>query len=92
MVTVIGTPDWHRLLDVQGVGREEEGEGEDWVWGVAYRIDPEQVEEVKAYLGMWVLLVTVVAGELISDRVPGESKLTSGSGYRLMPLERVYTA
>ena len=30
---------------------QEPGEGEDYVWGVAYRIHPDHEEEVRAYLG-----------------------------------------
>jgi cation transport regulator ChaC len=31
--------------------RKEPGEEEDYVWGVAYRIDPDKEDEVRAYLG-----------------------------------------
>lgn len=31
--------------------RKEPGRDEDYVWGMAYRIDPANAEEVKAYMG-----------------------------------------
>jgi len=45
VVTVIESHDWHRLI-----GDTEAQTPEDAVWGVAYRIDPEKEEEVRAYL------------------------------------------
>ena len=31
--------------------RDNEILPDDYVWGIAYRIDPEKAEEVKAYMG-----------------------------------------
>lgn len=30
---------------------KEPGRDEDYVWGMAYRIDPNKADEVKAYMG-----------------------------------------
>jgi len=48
-VTVIEAVDWHRLIPSH---EKRESEDEDRVWGVAYRVDPERVVEVRAYLGV----------------------------------------
>ncbi|ODN76592.1 hypothetical protein, variant 1 [Cryptococcus amylolentus CBS 6039] len=48
VVTVVEAPVWHRLE-----GKEtEDGQvlADDYVWGVAYRIDPEKEAEVQAYM------------------------------------------
>jgi cation transport regulator ChaC len=34
--------------------KQEPGEEEDYVWGVAYRIDPSKEDEVRAYLGKFL--------------------------------------
>jgi cation transport regulator ChaC len=36
---------------------KEPGEEEDYVWGVAYRIDPDKEDEVRAYLGGLLVIV-----------------------------------
>ena len=36
---------------------QEPGEEEDYVWGVAYRIDPSKEDEVRAYLGEFFLMI-----------------------------------
>ena len=53
VVTIIEAPEWHRLVGIDGEGEERKQglDEEDWVWGVAYRIDPEKEEGVRAYLG-----------------------------------------
>ncbi|KAK1921053.1 ChaC-like protein [Papiliotrema laurentii] len=45
VVTVIEAPEWHRLAGETPLSAEE-----DTVWGIAYRIDPEKEQEVRAYL------------------------------------------
>ncbi|ORX34930.1 ChaC-like protein [Kockovaella imperatae] len=45
VVTVIQAADWHTLA-----GTSSDVQDEDFVWGVAYRIDPEKEVEVRAYL------------------------------------------
>lgn len=40
---------------------KEPGEEEDYVWGVAYRIDPSKEDEVRAYLGEFFLLIKKLA-------------------------------
>jgi cation transport protein ChaC len=63
VVTVIEAKEWHKLagsvcpltLDDKeeegGTDEQEPGEEEDYVWGVAYRIDPSKEDEVRVYLG-----------------------------------------
>ena len=46
VVTIIESLEWYKLVEKREVRNDE-----DLVWGVAYRIDPGKVEEVKAYLG-----------------------------------------
>ncbi|CAD6584648.1 MAG: hypothetical protein TREMPRED_003928 [Tremellales sp. Tagirdzhanova-0007] len=45
VVTVIEASEWYKLVE-----RRKDKNVEDLVWGVAYRIDPGKVDEVKAYL------------------------------------------
>ncbi|KAL7421583.1 hypothetical protein Q5752_003352 [Cryptotrichosporon argae] len=45
VVTVIEAVDWHRLA-----GSTPHDDDDDLVWGIAYRIDPEQEDEVRRYL------------------------------------------
>jgi len=62
-VTVIEAATWHDQElkgSMKGDGARVEGEGddEDWVWGVAYRIDLEKEVEVRAYLGDFSSITT----------------------------------
>jgi len=47
---VIEAGEWYRLAGSVSGSSQEPGEDEDFVWGVAYRIDPEKEDEVRAYL------------------------------------------
>lgn len=56
VVTVIEAKEWHKLagsvrLVCEIADEKEPGQEEDYVWGVAYRIDPSKEDEVRAYLG-----------------------------------------
>jgi cation transport regulator ChaC len=48
--------EYHRLMASSGrcLMKQEPGEEEDYVWGVAYRIDPSKEDEVRAYLGKFL--------------------------------------
>ncbi|WVR04187.1 hypothetical protein IAU60_001187 [Kwoniella sp. DSM 27419] len=48
VVTVIEAHEWHRLEGV--VIPDDTILAEDYVWGVAYRIDPDKEDEVRAYM------------------------------------------
>ncbi|AFR97707.1 hypothetical protein C343_05854 [Cryptococcus neoformans C23] len=48
VVTVVEAKVWHKLEGIEL--RDNEILPDDYVWGIAYRIDPEKAEEVKAYM------------------------------------------
>ena len=50
-MTVIAAIDWYDVVGVRRAEVDGLADAEDWVWGVAYRIDPEREAEVRAYLG-----------------------------------------
>ena len=84
VVTVIESDSWHDIVqtsqeqsgdtDAAGekVERLNEGPEEDYVWGVAYRIDPEKVVEVKAYLGKILSLSCELLSMMWMDRIQRE--------------------
>lgn len=66
VVTVVEAKVWHKLEGIVSTLlsspltgtdyraqelRDNEILPDDYVWGIAYRIDPEKAEEVKAYMG-----------------------------------------
>ncbi|KAE8539628.1 hypothetical protein D1P53_003562 [Cryptococcus gattii VGV] len=48
VVTVVEAKVWHALEGIEL--KDDEILPDDYVWGIAYRIDPEKAEEVKAYM------------------------------------------
>ena len=62
VVTVIEAKEWHNLagsvrLICEYADEKEPGQEEDYVWGVAYRIDPSKEDEVRAYLGEFFSMI-----------------------------------